>query len=112
MEEDLNLKINETILKSAMSYAKLHGIDLSVIVENFLASLVDESGRKDEKSDILAVADYQKMTDKTKWIVEEKQVAYHVAKTISQKELDAECITLKESKKRILKKVHDHFHCS
>lgn len=95
-----------------MHYAKLQGIDLSVIVEDFLAGLVTGSMQKDKKSGVLSADNCQKMTDEMKGMVKEEQVSYQVAKTISRRELDAECITLEESKRRILKKIHDHFHHS
>lgn len=43
MEENLTLKINESILRKAFRYAKKNKIDLSVVIEDFLAKFADES---------------------------------------------------------------------
>lgn len=112
MEEDLNLEINEAVLKNAKRYAEQHGIDLSAVLEDFLARFAANSLQEDELSVVLSAGNCQEITNGTKWMVKEEQVSYQVTKTISQKELDAECITLEESKRRILKKIHDHFHRS
>lgn len=114
MKENLNLWINKTVVESAMRFAEQQGIDLSVAIEDFLARLVAESEQKDENTAVLPVSGdaCQNMTDGAKWMVKEEQVSYQVTKPISQAELNAECITLEESKRRIMKKIHDHFHHS
>lgn len=43
MEENLTLKINESILRKALRYAHKNKIDLSVVIEDFLAKFVDDS---------------------------------------------------------------------
>lgn len=114
MKENLNLRINKAVVESAMRFAEQQGIDLSVAVEDFLSRLVAETEQKDENTAVLPVSRdaCQKMTDWAKWMVKEEQVSYQVTKTISQAELNAECITLEESKRMIMKKIHDHFHHS
>lgn len=43
MEGNLILKINESVLEQAMSYAKQRGVSLSVVVEDFLLKLTSAS---------------------------------------------------------------------
>ena len=57
MEGNLTLRINESILKKAIRYAHKNKIDLSVVIEDFLAKKVVVSDEVKELIGILGSAD-------------------------------------------------------
>lgn len=52
MDGNLTLKISDSVLKKAISYASRKGVDLSTVVEDFLSNLASDVSvqAKDEKS--------------------------------------------------------------
>ena len=61
---------------------------------------------------------YKKVQTNNENSVEEPVIIYqcHLSETgvtqiVTQAELDTECLTLQESKKRMIEKIHRHFHC-
>lgn len=52
MDGNLTLKISDSVLKKAISYASRKGVDLSTVVEDFLSNLASDVSvqSKDEKS--------------------------------------------------------------
>ena len=49
MEGNLTLRINESILKKAIRYAHKNKIDLSVVIEDFLAKFVADKEVQEKK---------------------------------------------------------------
>lgn len=70
-----------------------------------------------DRFEVVSEKEYRDHQDK-EWLVGEKQASYQpglfneVVKKVSQEELDAESMTLEESKRNILDKIHRHFHQS
>lgn len=70
-----------------------------------------------DRFEVVSEKEYRDHQDK-EWLVGEKQASYQpglfneVGKKVSQEELDAESMTLEESKRNILDKIHRHFHQS
>ena len=56
MEGNLTLRINESILKKAIRYAHKNKIDLSVVIEDFLAKFVaDKVVVSDEVKELIGI---------------------------------------------------------
>ena len=49
MERNMGLHIDDVILRKAFFYAKMKGVDLSAVVENFLAQFVSTSLSYEDK---------------------------------------------------------------
>ena len=49
MERDMGLHIDDVILRKAFFYAKMKGVDLSAVVENFLPQFVSTSLSYEDK---------------------------------------------------------------
>lgn len=61
---------------------------------------------------------YEEIKENEQSLVKEEGISYQhqnlsdVRQYVSKEELERDCLTLEESRARLLEKIHRHFHCS